>query len=73
MTMWDFMVSLAESEKGVNAVQRCSIENQKGAIAVDFGQRYHPSASQQDIFEQCSNALLALNWRYIHTMLDYDT
>ena len=29
---------IAESQKGVNAVQRCSIENQKGAIAIDFVQ-----------------------------------
>ena len=28
-----------ENQKGVNAVHRCSIENQKGAITVDFVQR----------------------------------
>ena len=27
-------ISLVESQKGVNAGQRCSIENQKGAVAV---------------------------------------
>ena len=30
---------LAESQKGVNAVQRSSIENQKGAIAIDLVQQ----------------------------------
>ena len=29
-------ISSAESQKGVNAAQQCSIENQKGAIATDF-------------------------------------
>ena len=28
----------AESQKGIDAVQRCSVENQKGAIAIDFVQ-----------------------------------
>ena len=28
------VISSAESQKGVIAVQRCSVENQKGAIAV---------------------------------------
>ena len=28
-----------ENQKGVHAVHRCSIENQKGAIIVDFVQR----------------------------------
>ena len=32
-------ISSAESQKGVDAFQRCSIENQKGAIAIDFVQR----------------------------------
>ena len=27
--------SLAENQKGINAVQRCSVENQKGAIALE--------------------------------------
>ena len=26
----------AENKKGVNAIQWCSVENQNGAIAVDF-------------------------------------
>ena len=30
--------SSAENQKGVNAVQRCSAEKQKGAIAIDFAQ-----------------------------------
>ena len=28
-----------ENLKGANSVQRCSIENQKGAIAIDFVQQ----------------------------------
>ena len=31
--------SLAESQKGVNAFLRCSVENQKGAIAIDYVQQ----------------------------------
>ena len=31
-------VSSAENQKGINTVKRCSIENQKGAIAIDFEQ-----------------------------------
>ena len=34
-----FQVSSAESQKGVIVDQRCSIENQKGAIAIDFVQQ----------------------------------
>ena len=30
------VVSSAENQKGVNTVQRCSGENQKGAIEIDF-------------------------------------
>ena len=36
--IWDVTyhnISSAENQKGVNADQRCSIENQKGAIAID--------------------------------------
>ena len=29
-------ILLAESQKGVNTVQQCSVENQKGATAIDF-------------------------------------
>ena len=32
-------ISSAENEKGVNAFQRCSVKNQKGAMAIDFVQR----------------------------------
>ena len=31
---WDILS--VESQKGINAAQRCSVENQKGAIAIDF-------------------------------------
>ena len=33
------VVHSAESQKGAIADQRCSVENQKGAIATDFVQR----------------------------------
>ena len=32
-------ISSAKSQKGANAVQQCSIENQKGAIVIGFVQR----------------------------------
>ena len=32
-------ISSAESQKGAIADQRCSVENQKGAIAIDFVQQ----------------------------------
>ena len=32
-------MSSVESQKGAIADQRCSIENQKGTIAIDFVQR----------------------------------
>ena len=32
-------ISSVESQKSVITVQRCSIENQKGAIAIDFVQQ----------------------------------
>ena len=35
----------------VIAIQRCSVENQKGAIAVQSVWRYRPSGSQRNIFE----------------------
>ena len=31
-------ISSAESQKGLNVVQQCSVENQKGAIAIGFVQ-----------------------------------
>ena len=36
----------AESQKGINAVQWCSIENQKGTNAIGFEQWLHASGSQ---------------------------
>ena len=52
----------AENQKGVNAVQWCSIENQKGVIAVDFVQRERPSNGySMEPHRSCSNSL---NWRY---------
>ena len=43
--------SPVESQKDVIAVQSGSVENQKGAIAIDFVQQKHPSGSQLEIFE----------------------
>ena len=42
---------MAENQKGINAVQRCSIQNQKGANAIDFVQRQRPYDFQRNIFE----------------------
>ena len=44
-------LSSAERQKGGIADQRCSVESQKGAIAIDFVQQYSPSGSQRNIFE----------------------
>ena len=33
------IISSVESQKGVIADQRCSVENQKGGVAIDFVQR----------------------------------
>ena len=42
-------ISSAESQKGAIADERCSIENQKGAIAIDIDSAL--SGSQRNIFE----------------------
>ena len=44
-------ISSVESQKDVIAAQRCSVENLKGTIAIDFVQQYRPSGSQRNIFE----------------------
>ena len=60
--------SSAESKKGINAVQRYSVKNQKGAIArlctaiapylvrrallLDFVQQLRPSGSQRNMVEK---------------------
>ena len=49
--------SSVESQKGVSAVQRCSVENQRGAIA-DFAVQAYST-----------NALLALSRRHVVTWL----
>ena len=61
----------AESQKGVNAVQRRSLEDQKGAITIDFA--VHSDCTPQ-VFNETSlksiNALLALNWRlYMNSLV----
>ena len=50
-------ISSVESQKGVIADQRCSVENQKGAIAIDFVQQQCPSGSQLTIFEKYDHNL----------------
>ena len=32
----EIAISSAENHKGINTVQRCSVENQKGAITIDI-------------------------------------
>ena len=34
-----FLISSAENQKGINAVQQCSMGNQKGVITKDFVQQ----------------------------------
>ena len=33
---WKCYILLGESQKGINAFERCSVENQMGAITIDF-------------------------------------
>ena len=35
----DYNILSAENQKGVNAVQQCSVDKQKGTIIIDFVQR----------------------------------
>ena len=46
-------ISSVESQKGTIAItiQRCSVENQKGAITIDSVQQWCLSGSQRNIFE----------------------
>ena len=39
MLVLELMLSSVESQKGINAVQQCSVENQKGAMIIDFVQQ----------------------------------
>ena len=39
MAQCSYNLSSAESQKGAIANQRCSVQNQKGAIAIDFVQQ----------------------------------
>ena len=45
LTLYTYITS-AESQTGAIADQRCSVESQKGAIAIDFVQQSRPSGSQ---------------------------
>ena len=51
-TSWQLCISSIESQKGANNVQRCFIENQKGAIAAQSPWHEHLSCSQWNINEQ---------------------
>ena len=51
-------ILLAESQKGINALQWCSVENQKGANAIDFVQPKRLSGSHRNIFKQCLTPFL---------------
>ena len=44
--------SSVENQKGVNAVEGCSVDKQKGAIAIDFVKQERPSGSQMNIHER---------------------
>ena len=35
----EIQISSSESQRGINAIQQCSIENQKDTIAIDFVQQ----------------------------------
>ena len=58
--------SLAENQMGINVIQQCSIENQKGAFATDIVQ---DSAflvlNAPSLGSVC--ALLALNWQIVNS------
>ena len=47
----------SEIQKGINAIQQCSIENQKGTIAIDFVQH----AIAKDFVQQLYSSLLVFN------------
>ena len=58
------MKSLAENQKGVNVVQQCSVENQKGTIAYRHWLYtvIAPFWFSTGTSLNCGNALLALKW-----------
>ena len=63
-TTWGARLSSsAESQKGVNAVQWCSVENQKGALAIGFIHTDNAPLTLNGTSLNSVNALLALNWR----------
>ena len=62
--MWVvFSMTSTESQKGLNTVQQCSIENQKGATAIDFIRTIAPLAFRfwYRSSLNSTNTLLALN------------
>ena len=52
ISLYEHIVSW-ETEKVVSAVQWCSVENQKGTIAVQILWQQCPSGSKRKIIEQC--------------------
>ena len=58
-----YLSSSAESQKGVNDVQRCSVENQKGAIAIEFVMSDSALLVLNGTLLNSDKALVALNWR----------
>ena len=64
--VWCTCISSVESQKGIIADQRCSVENQKGAI---LPYTLYSNSTLLDLNGtsfSCNNALLALNWRYVY-------
>ena len=71
-SMWA-CVPLAESQKGTNTVQWCSVENQKGAITMYTLYSNGALLVLNGTSLNCINALLVLNWLYVKTfhLTDY--
>ena len=61
--------SLVENQKGVDVVQRCSTEDQKGVIAIDFVTESDSALLGLNKTLNNDNALLALNWYLIWVLL----
>ena len=56
---YDQMLS-GENQKGINAVQQCSVESQKGAMAIDFVQQYSALLVLNRALWNSDNALLVM-------------
>ena len=62
-------ISSVENQKGIIAVQRCSIENQLSLYKV-YGNSAILVLNRTSL--NCNNALLALNWRYMISINDWN-